>query len=341
MKKNQGISTKRAGRREAWLLNSLQRWAAWTISAWLQNLGKILAIYWESIEKILGKYQGKFQENIKENIKENIGLAEREQFWQSIWCAHICWWWRMPITYGWCSGEKVFNGSDLVRQQWSQSNAASCFPDSIRGEPGDSGNNGKKTFCENKKKHVLSTRWLAATGWDRSQGQALNAGLPAADKPTFNDPSFYSSYSFSNSAYLQIYNIYLMHFMRVKILPIDPSTLSRTVKTVTVNFSISQQSLSTFLMRQSPQCQHVQCTILRWTNWELWSNFRSFYQISEIFTKFKNLKQKSIHCFLPKNIACWLILKFILSTGFGSTLLPPSEVSGFGDMKLAWNLIEI
>ena len=118
-------------------------------------------------------------------------------------------------------------------------------------------------FCENKKKHVLSTRWLAATGWDRSQGQALNAGLPAADKPTINDPSFYSSYSFSNSAYLQIYNIYLMHFMRVKILPIDPSTLSRPVKTVTVNFSKSQQSLSTFLMRQSPQCQHVQCTILR------------------------------------------------------------------------------
>ena len=34
------------------------------------------------------------------------------------------------------SGKKVFNGTAPVRQQWCESNAASCFPDSEWRQPG-------------------------------------------------------------------------------------------------------------------------------------------------------------------------------------------------------------
>jgi len=34
------------------------------------------------------------------------------------------------------SGKKIFNGTASVRQQWCESNAASCFPDSEWRQPG-------------------------------------------------------------------------------------------------------------------------------------------------------------------------------------------------------------
>ena len=48
-----------------------------------------------------------------------------------VFCEFVC-----MIIEETFSGEKVFNGTASVRQQWCESNAASCFPDSEWRQPG-------------------------------------------------------------------------------------------------------------------------------------------------------------------------------------------------------------